>query len=109
MDDFLDVVIPGRPVSLNVTGSLFNGEAINLNDFTDIEVVFGSETYTLLSNPENITVQSNNQLDIYISETTETRSNHFSIRLFNDSHPRPIGYPLTNKCLGNLSMPKLCV
>ena len=111
MPELLDTIIrnSGNPVVINVSGAFSDGSPISLSVFNDIEVVFGGETYTLLSDPDQVTVASSDRLELFLGGTSETRSSHFTIKAFNATYPRPEGYTLTNKCLGNLSMPKLCV
>lgn len=81
------------------------GEA-TLNDFTDIRVTAGSDTRTLLLNPESVVVESPTDLALYFYDTTETRSGHWSIFGFNANNP--FGVNITSSCKGNLSTYRVC-
>lgn len=98
----------GNPVALDVNGTFVDGTALSLQSMTDIEVVFGDETYTLLSDPSVVVVASNTRLELYLQGTLETRPSHFNIKVFNAAHPRPLGYAVTSACLANLARPKIC-
>lgn len=97
-----------RPVSIIVNGTYSDGTAVDLQAISDIEVVFGAETYTLLNNPDVVVVESSEQLDLLLHGTSETKSSHFDIKIFSSDYPRPLGYPLTSACIGNLSRPTIC-
>ncbi len=90
-----------NPVRLNV-----DIEGATLNDFTDIQVTLGADTRTLLLNPLNVVVESPTVLALYFYDTTETKANNWIIRAINANNP--FGIIITNKCKGNLSLPKLC-
>lgn len=49
------------------TGDFSDG---GLSNFTDIRVIIGDETYTLLLNPTNIVIESNSELRVLIGDTT---------------------------------------
>lgn len=99
----LDTIVKGSDNPLNITVS-----GVNLLTQTDIEVIFGAETYTLLNNPDIVIRTSETVLSLNLGGTAETKSSHLIIKVFNTQNPRPEGYTITNKCLGNLPMPKLC-
>ena len=110
MYEVFDVIVKGsgNPISLDVIGTFDDGSSVDLTNLNDIEVIFGEETYTLLSNPDVIRVISSTVLNLMLDETDETSPSFLDIKIFTDTYPRPEGYTLTNKCLGNLDRPKLC-
>lgn len=103
MYQYFDTIVKGsdNPVSITIEG-------FDLTTATDIEVVFGVETYTLINNPTVINVISATQLDLNLGGTDEINPSFLDIKVFTETYPRPEGFTLTNKCLGNLKRPKLC-
>tara|TARA_R110002020_G_scaffold475890_1_gene713726 strand:+ start:5716 stop:6072 length:357 start_codon:yes stop_codon:yes gene_type:complete len=93
----------GRNNPVRVSISITN---LDLNGFTDISVTAGSDTRTLLLNPENVVVESPTVLALYFYDTTETRGGHWSIFGFNATNP--FGVNITNACKGNLSTYRIC-
>lgn len=106
----LDTIIKGsgNPIVLNLSGVFADDTVFSLQTMTDIEVVFGAETYTLLSDPSVVVVDSDTRLELYLQGTSETQSSHLNIKVFNAAHPRPLGYSVTSACLANLARPKIC-
>lgn len=103
MFDILDTNIKGSGNAIVLTIHGFD-----LNTADDIELVYGSETYTLLNNPEVINVVSSEELSLSLGGTSETSSPFLVIKVFTGTYPRPEGFTLTNKCLGNLARPSIC-
>lgn len=101
-------IIKGRdnPVVINFTFDVDGDPSFGLNGFTDIEVIFGSETYTLLLDPTVVVVNSDTQLQLNLGDTSEEFPSYFVITGINATYPD--GYVLTSKCLGNLDIPCMC-
>lgn len=108
MSEFSDTIIKGKdnPILLTFTFKVPNNPSFGLTGFSDLEVKFGSETYTLLLNPTIVEVISDTQLQLNLGGTSETFSSYFVINGYNATYPD--GYQLTSKCLANLTIPKMC-
>ena len=111
MSSQLDTVIKGsgNPVVVNAAGSTFvDGSDVDFNLFDDIELVYGSETYTILNNPDVISILAPQELLFSLGGTSETVPPYLDIKVFSATYPRPEGFTITNACLGNLPRTNLC-
>lgn len=68
-----------------------------LLNFTDILVVVGGESYTLLLTPENVTVVSATELRIKIGDTTSLSAGRYQLTIVGFSDIYDDGYVLTKK------------
>ena len=94
-----------NPLVMDIT---FNTNQVNfsLNDFTEIEVIFGAETYTLSGDPDVIVINSDTQLQLHLGGTSEEYASYLVITGFHPDYPN--GYVITSKCKGNLEIPRMC-
>ena len=74
----LNRIVKGTDTPVSFVFS-FTGDfaADGLNNFTDIEVALGSETYTLASNPTNVIVESQTELRLVIGSVTSLSSGYY--------------------------------
>ena len=99
-------IIKGKdnPVSILFT-------EVDLTIVDDISATFGSDTRTLLLQPDSFDVTydaptSTSTLNLFFGDTVETKSNYWSIFLTDASNPN--GYELTSKCMSNLGKSGVC-
>lgn len=103
-----DIIIKGKdnPLVINFTFNVPADPTFGLNGFDDIQVVFGTETYTLLLNPTIVVINSDTQLQLNLGSTAEAYPSYLVITGVNGTYPN--GYCLTSKCLSNLNIPRMC-
>lgn len=108
IDNKQDIIVKGRdnPVVIDFTFQVEGFPNFGLISFTDMEVIFGTETYTLLLDPTIVVVNSNTQLQLNLGDTAEEFPSYLVITGFNVDYPD--GYVLTSKCLANLTIPRMC-
>ena len=91
-----NVIIKGKdnPVVLNFsfTGDFASG---GLSNFDDIEVYIGSESYTLVLDPQNVVVEADSQLRILIGDTTSLDAGFYEIKVVGINGVYNDGYVLT--------------
>lgn len=96
-----NTIIKGKnnPVIIEFTG-------VDLTQFTNIQVKYGSDIRTLADNPASVVVNSSTELELNFQDTTETSSQYWCINGFNNANPN--GIELTSACLGNLPKSPIC-
>lgn len=103
-----DTVIKGKdnPLVINFTFSIPSDPTFGLDTFTEIDVNFGAEDYSLTADPTIVVVNSNTQLQLNLGDTAEPYPSYLTIVGTNATYPD--GYELTSKCLGNQVLFKMC-
>jgi hypothetical protein len=102
-----DTIILGRDNSVVLVFTFDNSAdpSFDLSDFTLVEVKFGEETYTI-ADTDVFSLVNNNTISLNLGATAETTSSYFEVIGTNGDYPN--GYVITNRCLNNLTIPKLC-
>ncbi len=108
----LDAVFPQKanPVVVNFSFDVPSDPAFGLQGFNDLKVTWIGVDYTLLLNPEVVVVVSNTQLQLNLGSVTNVGdfATYLHIEGTNDTYPVGNEYILSNRCLGNLHIPRIC-
>ena len=96
-----NTVIKGRD---NPVVILFSG--VLLQDFTKVEVTFGSDIRDSVADPTEVVIISQTELHLKFGDTTETTGNYWEIVGFDAVNVN--GVELTSKCLANLDPSPVC-
>jgi hypothetical protein len=89
-----NLVIPNKD---NKVVYVFAG--VDLQIATDIQVTFGSEVYTLLLNPDVVSIISNTELELDLSSTSEVGKIYSTVTYFDGGSVN--GTDITSRELGN--------
>jgi hypothetical protein len=97
------------PLTLNKVGLdfEFSGDfAIDgLNNFTELKLFIGQETYSTLDNPSNLVIRSKSKLVLDIAGITSLEDGPYFVKILGFLPNRELPYQLTSECGGELAHP----
>jgi len=76
-----------------------------LNNFTEIEIVIGDETYSTIDNPSNILVDTKSKLILDIADVTSLEDGAYFIEIIAKVSGETEPYLLNGDCGAKLSQP----